>query len=363
MTGVATPPGPAAASRARVLLDAASAPAASRPRGTTLHGRRWTPAGPTRDGSTPRAARPAPCSTTPARWSPTALGVRPARGQLPARAVRPRSTAAVDGLRYARPPRAACATVAGAVEHSAVLVPGRAVAAAPGSPSSCSTRCRSTRRAGAVGRVGGAVAVPARSSRRSRARTARSAPGSRSRRRARPCRAHGVPLLVDAHGLPGARPRCRDGLRRARRRRPVVGRAGRRRACSSCRERHPVAPSRAAVSEAEHGRDRRRAGGAAGARRGRGVAADGRATAPTRRRRARALVDQVRTAAARVPRRRGRRRPGRPAAPRRDVLVLYVDGEVLVDELDRRGFAVASGSACTLEHAASPATCSRRWGC
>jgi cysteine desulfurase len=26
---------------------------------------------------------------------------------------------------------------------------------------------------------------------------------------------------------------------------------------------------------------------------------------------------------------------------------LYVDGEVLVTELDRRGFAVASGSACT----------------
>ena len=30
---------------------------------------------------------------------------------------------------------------------------------------------------------------------------------------------------------------------------------------------------------------------------------------------------------------------------------LYVDGEALVDELDRRGFAVASGSACTASHA------------
>jgi cysteine desulfurase len=62
---------------------------------------------------------------------------------------------------------------------------------------------------------------------------------------------------------------------------------------------------------------------------------------------ARALVDDLRAAAAAVP---DVEVVGDPAARLPHVVtfsVLYVDGETLVDELDRRGFAVASGSACT----------------
>ena len=42
---------------------------------------------------------------------------------------------------------------------------------------------------------------------------------------------------------------------------------------------------------------------------------------------------------------------------------LYVDGEALLHALDRRGFAVSSGSSCTAVHAAARRTCWRRWGC
>jgi cysteine desulfurase len=79
------------------------------------------------------------------------------------------------------------------------------------------------------------------------------------------------------------------------------------------------------------------------------------------------------------PRRRARRLAGRPdqggrdGDPRHRVVgdqrdrlphvvtfsCLYVDGEALVTELDRRGFAVASGSACT--SMLSRATSSPRW--
>ena len=41
---------------------------------------------------------------------------------------------------------------------------------------------------------------------------------------------------------------------------------------------------------------------------------------------------------------------------------LYVDGEALTLELDRAGFAVASGSACSASSASTRRTCSRRWG-
>lgn len=41
---------------------------------------------------------------------------------------------------------------------------------------------------------------------------------------------------------------------------------------------------------------------------------------------------------------------------------LYVDGEALLTELDRRGFAVSSGSSCTAS-TLRPRTCWRRWGC
>jgi cysteine desulfurase len=59
------------------------------------------------------------------------------------------------------------------------------------------------------------------------------------------------------------------------------------------------------------------------------------------------LVDRVRTAAARIP---DTEVAGDPQDRLPHVLTfscLYVDGEVIVGELDRRGFAVGSGSACT----------------
>jgi len=62
---------------------------------------------------------------------------------------------------------------------------------------------------------------------------------------------------------------------------------------------------------------------------------------------ARELVDRVRVAAAAVP---DVEVVGDPVARLPHVVTfscLYVDGEALVTELDRRGFAVASGSACT----------------
>ena len=64
-------------------------------------------------------------------------------------------------------------------------------------------------------------------------------------------------------------------------------------------------------------------------------------------RRARELVDRIRAAAARVP---DVEVVGDPVERLPHVVTfscLYVDGEALVTELDRRGFAVASGSACT----------------
>ncbi|MFC6288565.1 cysteine desulfurase family protein [Nocardioides sp. GCM10027113] len=64
-------------------------------------------------------------------------------------------------------------------------------------------------------------------------------------------------------------------------------------------------------------------------------------------RRQRALVDRIRAAAARIP---DVEVVGDPVDRLPHLVTfscLYVDGEALVTELDRRGFAVASGSACT----------------
>jgi cysteine desulfurase len=63
--------------------------------------------------------------------------------------------------------------------------------------------------------------------------------------------------------------------------------------------------------------------------------------------RRRALTDQIRTAAAGIP---DTEVVGDPRARLPHIVTfscLYVDGEALVDELDRAGFAVGSGSACT----------------
>ena len=63
--------------------------------------------------------------------------------------------------------------------------------------------------------------------------------------------------------------------------------------------------------------------------------------------RARRLVDRLRTAAGRVP---DTEVVGDPVDRLPHIVTfssLFVDGEALVDALDRRGIAVASGSACT----------------
>jgi cysteine desulfurase len=71
------------------------------------------------------------------------------------------------------------------------------------------------------------------------------------------------------------------------------------------------------------------------------------ATRATEQARAAALVDRIRAAVAGIP---DTEVVGDPADRLPHVVTfscLYVDGEALVGELDRRGFAVASGSACT----------------
>lgn len=62
---------------------------------------------------------------------------------------------------------------------------------------------------------------------------------------------------------------------------------------------------------------------------------------------ARTLVDRIRVAAAAVPDSEVVGEPVERLAHVTTFSCLFVDGEALVDELDRRGFAVASGSACT----------------
>lgn len=62
---------------------------------------------------------------------------------------------------------------------------------------------------------------------------------------------------------------------------------------------------------------------------------------------ARALVDRIRAAASAVPDTEVVGDPVERVAHVSTFSCLFVDGEAIVDELDRRGFAVASGSACT----------------
>ena len=131
----------------------------------------------------------------------------------------------------------------------------------------------------------------------------------------------------------------------------VVGRARRRRASSSCRERSrwrwPGAGERGRV-RTHRRRARRCRRSLAAAEAWQADAAD---REPASARRGPGAGRPARRGRGAGPRHRGRRRPGRPAAPR---------GDVLVPVRRRRGagrtsstgagFAVASGSACTAEH-------------
>ena len=160
------------------------------------------------------------------------------------------------------------------------------------------------------------------------------------------CRAAGVPLRGRRAGVPRARAGSARRLRRARRRRPVVGRPGRAGRARRARA-HPLAlpgrrPRGRARPQPAHARGCRwrwpppRPGSRPRRARDAEAAAAARARRPGARGRGRRA------------RRRGRRRPRRPAPPRRDLLRASTStARRWSHELDRRGFAVASGSACT----------------
>ena len=251
-------------------------------------------------------------------------------------------TAAVDGVRYAARRRGA-RLVASAVEHSAVLVPGRERSAQAEDREllaevavDADGRVDLDAWAHAVAQPGTVVAA---------LQSANGEVGSRQPLGAAfaACRAHGVPLVVDAMASLGRdpRPETYDVLvgdarswagpagvgvlvvpERTRWRRPgPVSEAE-----SGRTDVEPVVPLALAAAEAWLRTEAERAEEADDARR---------------------LVDGLRHAAAVLP---DTAVVGDPDDRLPHVLTfscLFADGEALVHELDRRGFAVASGSACT----------------
>jgi cysteine desulfurase len=251
-------------------------------------------------------------------------------------------TAAVEGIRYASR-RRGTRTVAGAVEHSAVLVPGRAAAAAAEDadllaevPVDRVGRVDLEAWTAAVGTPGTVVAA---------LQSANGEVGTRQPLAAawEACRARGVPLVVDAQAGLGRDPvpEAYDVLVGDARSWGGPAGVGVLVVPERTRWRRP-----GAVSEAEFGRTdaepvlplvlaAAEAWLATAAERGREAL------------RAWELVDGVRRAAAEVP---DTEVVGDPDDRLPHVVTfscLFVDGEALVHELDRRGFAVASGSACT----------------
>ena len=268
------------------------------------------------------------------------LGVRPAEVSLlpsgPTALAR-----AVDGVLYAARRRGA-RTVASAVEHSAVLVPGRARAAAGGDPALLAEVA-----VGPAGRLdldawAAAMSVPG-----TVVAALQSANGEVGTRQplgeARAAAAaHGVPLVVDAMASLGREdvPADWDVLVADARSwgGPPLGvlvvREGVRWHWSQARadvehgrtDVTPWVPIALAAAEAWQQTE---------------------ATRPTDARAARALVEQIREAASAVP---DTEVVGDPVDRLPHVVTfssLYVDGEAVVGAFDAAGFAVASGSACT----------------
>lgn len=252
--------------------------------------------------------------------------------------------AAVDGVRYAGRRRGA-RLVASAVEHSAVLVPGRAAAAAAAAedparfaevPVDNTGRVDLDAWDDAVGRPGTVVAA---------LQSANGEVGTRQPLEAARAAAlvRGVPLVVDAMASlgRGAGPDAYDVLVGDARSWGGPAGVGLLVVPERTRWRRP-----GGASEAEHGRTDVEPVvplvlAAAQAWLHTAVDRDSEAAA------ARALVDRVRLAAAAVP---DTVVVGDPDDRLPHVVTfscLFVDGEALVHELDRRGFAVASGSACT----------------
>jgi cysteine desulfurase len=249
---------------------------------------------------------------------------------------------AQEGLRYAGRRRGA-RLVASAVEHSAILTSGRHVAAMAGTPELIAEvpvdrwgRVDVDAWASAVAAPGAAFAA------------LQSANGEVGTRQPLPeareiCRRHGIPLLVDATASLGRDPVPTDfdvlaGDARSWGGPPGLGvlvvRTG-------VRWRRDAPPS-----ELEHGRSDIEpviplavSAAAAWAETSTGRAADAAA--------ARDLVARIRSAASTIPETEVAGDPEDRLPHIVTFSALLADGEALVTELDRRGYAVSSGSACT----------------
>ncbi len=339
MTGVSTPSGPPGTSRARVLLDGAAAPMVPAAREVLVAALDAGWADPRRLYAEGRQARRLLDDAREAVAS--GLGVRPP--EISFLSSGPVAlTAGVDGIRYAAR-RRGMRTVAGAVEHSAVLVPGRALAAAADDAGlfeevavDDAGRVLLDAWDAALGRPGTVVAA---------LQSANGEVGTRQPLAAAwdAGRARGIPLVVDAQAGLGRDPvpEAYDVLVGDARSWGGPAGVGVLVVPERTRWRRP-----GAVSEAEFGRTDAEPVVPlvlAAAEAWLATAADGSGESI----RAGELVDQVRTAAARIP---DTVVVGDPVERLPHVVTfscLFVDGEALVHELDRRGFAVASGSACT----------------
>ncbi|GAA1895324.1 aminotransferase class V-fold PLP-dependent enzyme [Lapillicoccus jejuensis] len=271
------------------------------------------------------------------------LGVRPPElSLLPGGP--PALTAGLEGLRHARR-RSGTRVVLSAVEHSALLAPARAHAAAAGDPDLVAEV--PVDRAGRVDLAAWAAAVAHPGTAAAALQAANQEVGTRQP--LAPARAagasYGVPLLVDATACLG-----RDAPPPAGAYDVLVGDArswggptgvGLLVVPERTRWRRPGPPT-----DVEHGRTDVEPSlplVLAAAEAWRQAEHDRAAEAAA----AAALVDRIRAAAAAVP---DVEVVGDPVDRLPHVVTfsaLLVDGEVLVDELDRAGVAVASGSACT----------------
>jgi len=251
-------------------------------------------------------------------------------------------TAAVEGLLYAGRRRGA-RTVASAVEHSAVLVPARHRAALGEQPGLLAEV--PVDRHGRVDLPGWDAALRVPGTVVAALQCANGEVGTRQPLLdARDhCERHGVPLVADATAALGRDPvpEAYDVLVGDARSWGGPGGVGVLVVPERTRWRRPGAPS-----ELEHGRTDVEPVvplllAAAEAWR------QTEAVRVTDAQEARGLVDRVRAAAALIP---DTEVVGDPVDRLPHVTTfscLFVDGEALVHELDRRGFAVASGSACT----------------
>lgn len=339
MTAVSTPAEPLRAAPARVLLDGAAAPLLPAAREVLLAALDAGWADPRRLYAEARQARRLLDDAREAVAS--GLGVRPPEVSfLPGGPVA--LTAAVEGIRYASRRRGR-RTVAGAVEHSAVLVPGRSVAAAAETPHLLAEV--PVDRRGRVDLDAWVTALDEPGTVVAALQSANGEVGTRQPLAAawEACRARGVPLVVDAQAGLGRDPvpDAYDVLVGDARSWGGPAGVGVLVVPEPTRWRRP-----GAVSEAEFGRTEAEPVVPlvlAAAEAWLATAAD----RDTEALRAWELVDAIRRAAAQVP---DTDVVGDPVERLPHVVTfssLFVDGEALVHELDRRGFAVASGSACT----------------